>query len=99
MNLQINLSYSFPIPNLTKFHQEVSEIKHADKALTDAGYVVSSKYPVIRTDALDIATKLIKCHTAVVTVAGLVQCRDDEHQAWAMVFASLNITQNLCSDI
>lgn len=68
-------------------------------ALTDAGYVVSRKHPIIRTDALDTATKFIKCHAAVVTVAGLVQRRDDEYYAWTAVFPSLNIAQNLCSDI
>jgi hypothetical protein len=48
-------------------------------ALTDAGYIVSRKHPVIGTDALDTATKFIKSHTPVVTVAGLVQPRDDDH--------------------
>jgi hypothetical protein len=91
MNLKINVTYTSPIPNLIKFHQVISQIKHTDKALTDAGYVIRCKHPVIRTDALDTATKFIKCHTAVVTVAGLVQRRDDEHQAWTAVFPSLNI--------
>jgi hypothetical protein len=74
-------------------------VKHADRVLTYARYVVSSENPVVGTNALDVAAGLIQYHTAVVTIAGLVQPRNDEHQTRAMVFASLNITQNFCSDI
>jgi hypothetical protein len=54
-------------------------MKHADMALTYAGCVVGGKYPVVGADALDIATELVQCNTAVVAVAGLVQPWDYEH--------------------
>jgi hypothetical protein len=68
-------------------------------SLTYARCVVSSKHPVVRADALDITAELIQCDTAVVTVTGLVQTRDDKHHTRTMVLIRLNVAQNLCSDI